>query len=102
MTGIVPPSGVGALIFGSTFGGQITPSERASLSLSVSPALPSGALPSVCRRSPGPQPFGLSAERPSCAEAAITAQNSSAADTPGMMVLAFMRDLNGPRAEQVP
>src|SRR5882757_2253125 len=90
ITGILLPlSGVGALISGSTFGGQITPSVRASLSLSVSPALPSGALPSVCRRSLGPQHFGSIAEGRFCADAAITAQNSSAADAAGMMVLAF-------------
>src|SRR6185436_6254527 len=41
--GMRPPCGVGALMSGSTFGGQITPSERASFSLSGwSSALPDG------------------------------------------------------------
>src|SRR5213078_815528 len=102
ITGILLPlCGVGARISGSTFGGQITPSVRASLSLSGSPALESGALPSVCRRSPGAQPFGSTTEGRSCAAAAIMAQNSKAADATGMMMLAFMRNDNGPRAEQV-
>ena len=36
MTGIFPAFGVGALMAGSTFGGQMTPFDWASLSLSVS------------------------------------------------------------------
>src|SRR6185369_1122780 len=104
ITGILLPlCGVGALISGSTFGGQITPSVRASLSLRCSPALPSGALPSVCRRSPGAQPFGSTTEGRSCAAAAvIAAQSNRAANAPDMIVLAFMRKDNGPRAEPVP
>src|SRR3954462_9878332 len=98
MTGILLPlCGVGAFISVSTFGGQITPSVRASLSLSGSPALPSGALPSgalpsVCRRSLGAQPFGSTTEGLFCADAAIEAQNN-AADATGMMVLTFMTNL---------
>src|SRR3954464_15521212 len=104
ITGILLPlGGVGAFISGSTFGGQITPSVRASLSLSGSPALESGALPSVCRRSLGAQPFGSTIEGRSCADAVITAaQSNKAADAPDMIVLAFMRDDNRPRGEQVP
>src|SRR5262249_4551665 len=37
MTGVLPPPGAGASICGSRFGGQITPSVRASLSLVLSP-----------------------------------------------------------------
>ena len=45
MTGVLlPASGVGARMSGSTFGGQITPSVRASLSLRLSPVVAGGAV----------------------------------------------------------
>jgi hypothetical protein len=59
-------------------------------------------LPSVCICSLGAQPFGSIAEGLFCVDAVVTAQSNNATDAPGMMVLAFMQDLNGPRAEQVP
>jgi hypothetical protein len=57
MTGIFPVSGAGRLICGSTSGGQITPSPRASLSLRFSS--PRAGARGFCSpdrsRSPGPQ-----------------------------------------------
>jgi len=86
MTFIVPASGAGVRISGSRFGGQITPSVRASLSLGVSslslgasalPVVPGGCLPSGLgsSRSPGAQAFGSGCTLVGggdCADAAIT------------------------------
>jgi len=76
ITGIFPVSGAGALIPGSTFGGQITPPPSLSLSLSVFDESPGSAQ-------------GFCATSGACAEVSETPASVSATTIPERAMIRF-------------